>query len=270
MPKTTFKKGNIPHNKGQTKDQQIALGKKVGGWPRNNSRAAETCRRIGEANRGHVPWNKGLTKAESLSLKGGRPKGGIPWNKGKTGVFSEETLRKIGEASSRYIRSREHLDKLTQGRKAKGYTQETRKRIGEKASMNLKRLWKDPQYVLMQIQKRGVKPNKREREYIDYFESYFPDFKYNGDGRLGVVLAGLVPDFVNINGKKQVIEIFGEYFHSLRNKKLKWHQTEVGRIARYKEVGFNCLVLWSLEIKNPELVRKKVKLFYEPQEGSGE
>ena len=37
----------------------------------------------------------------------------VPWNKGKTGIYSEETLRKIGEASSK----RKHSD-------------ETKKKIG--------------------------------------------------------------------------------------------------------------------------------------------
>jgi hypothetical protein len=219
------------------------------------------------AREGVEVWNKGLTKESdervkkyselaSKSLKGRKV-----WNKGKTGIYSDETLRKIGEGSSKWIRTPVHLAKLHKGRREKGFSEDTKRKIGEKNAKQMKRLWRDPSYVLMQIQKRGVKPNKAEQKYIDYFKSNYADFKYNGDGRLGVVLSGLVPDFVNINGRKQVIEIFGEYFHSDKNKQLKPHQTEVGRIAKYKDVGFDCLVIWSLEINKPELVRIKMDTF---------
>jgi very-short-patch-repair endonuclease len=134
---------------------------------------------------------------------------------------------------------------------------ETRKKIGAKNGPAMRRNWKNPAYVIMQIQKRGVQPNITETKFGEIFKRYFPDFKYNGDGRLGVVLAGLVPDFVNTNGRKIVIEIFGEYYHGEKNKQLKWHQTELGRVMAYKSVGFNCLILWSKELRNePELLAK--------------
>jgi len=170
-------------------------------------------------------------------------------------------LLKIGLGSKKWKRTPEYCKKISESNMGREVTAKTKRLIGDKNKIAMVRNWKDPQYVLMQIQKRGVKPNKTEQRYMDYFDLNFPDFKYNGDGRLGVVLAGLVPDFVNVNGKKQVVEIFGEYFHSEKNKQLKWHQTEIGRISRYKEVGFDCLVIWSLEIKKPELLKEKMTMF---------
>lgn len=256
-----FNKGHIPWNKGITKEQMLSSGKKVGSWPKGRHRDPETNKKISLANKGKRAWNKGLTRVQAPSLKGGRPIGIPPWNKGRTGIYSEETLSKIATGSRRWKRSEEHLRKLHEGCKAAGCSQEARIKIGKASKKNMKRLWKDPEYVLNQIRKRGVKPNKSEQSLMLLFEEYLPDFKYNGDGRLGVVLLGLVPDFVNVNGKKQVIEIFGEYFHSKQNKRLKWHQTEVGRIMAYNSLGYDCLIIWSKELRNKETLMGKIASF---------
>jgi len=123
--------------------------------------------------------------------------------------------------------------------------------------------WKDPEYVLKQLKARGAKPNKPERYLENILNNHFPEYQYNGDGRLGIVLAGLVPDFPNVNGKKQVIEVFGDYFHNPRKRKLKWHQTELGRIMAYNSVGFDCLVIWEHELKEltEGQIIEKVKSF---------
>jgi len=116
------------------------------------------------------------------------------------------------------------------------------------------KLWKDPDFVLKQLKANGARPNKLESYLEGILNNQLPDYKYNGDGRLGIVLAGLVPDFVNVNGKKQIIEVFGDYWHGLR--KPKWHQTELGRIMAYNSVGFRCLVIWEHELK--ELTEEKI------------
>lgn len=46
-------------------------------------------------------------------------KGCIPWNKGKTGIYSEETLRKIGTASIGRILPDEHKKKIANSMKGK-------------------------------------------------------------------------------------------------------------------------------------------------------
>jgi len=73
-----------------------------------------------------------------------------------------------------------------------------------------------------------------------HLEDRFPgEWMYNGDGSQGVVIGGKIPDFVNINGKKEVIEVFGTYWHG---------EDEVEqKIAHYKKYGFKCIVLWDYE-----------------------
>ena len=46
-------------------------------------------------------------------------KGHLPWNKGKTGIYSEETLRKISNASIGRILSDEHKKKIANSMKGK-------------------------------------------------------------------------------------------------------------------------------------------------------
>ena len=76
-----------------------------------------------------------------------------------------------------------------------------------------------------------------------------PEFEYNGDGRLGVMIGGLIPDFVNVNGKKQVIELFGDYYHSPELVKNDWRRSELGKLMIYNSLGWNCLIIWQHELK---------------------
>lgn len=107
-------------------------------------------------------------------------------------------------------------------------------------------------------------PTRPEREIIEILGAAFPDeFLYNGDFRQGVMLGGLIPDFVNVNGKKKVIEVFGDYWHSDELTKKRWKGTEFGRKAIYAQLGFDCLVLWEREIKNlsSDKISKRIELF---------
>jgi G:T-mismatch repair DNA endonuclease (very short patch repair protein) len=122
-------------------------------------------------------------------------------------------------------------------------------------------LWQDPEYVLAQMNARQVKPNKVELRVQGILKKHLPEYEYNGDGRLGIVLAGCVPDYVNVNGQKKVIEIFGGYWHTERAK--RWHQSELGRIMAYNSVGFDCLILWETDIrtKSEEDIVQEIEKF---------
>lgn len=91
-------------------------------------------------------------------------------------------------------------------------------------------------------------PTIPEQKIIDIVSKHFPDFKYNGNGELAVVLAGMIPDFINTNGKKQVIEVFGDYYHGQLCK--NWKDSELGKTMAYNSIGFDCLILWEHDIKS--------------------
>jgi hypothetical protein len=127
------------------------------------------------------------------------------------------------------------------------------------------KLWQDPEFVIAQVNARHLRPNKIELYLEDILNRHLPEYKYNGDGRLGVVLAGCVPDYVNVNGQKKVIEIFGTYWHDKGAK--RWHQSELGRIMAYKSVGYEPLILWEKDIrtKSEDEIVQEIKDFNDKQ-----
>lgn len=103
-----------------------------------------------------------------------------------------------------------------------------------------------------------TKPTKPERILIKIIEEYRLPFKYVGNGQ--VILGGLNPDFINVNGKKQIIEVFGDYWH--RRPNLKYHQSEEGRKNVYSQFGYNTMILWEDEIcsaKANDIAKKLVQ-----------
>lgn len=114
------------------------------------------------------------------------------------------------------------------------------------------------------IAKSCARPNKAEAELFSIINEACPNnYKYTGDA--SVKIAGLYPDFFNINGEKKVIELFGNYYHSdkiVTNYK-DWRSTELGRIMAYNSYGFDCLIIWESELqsKTREELVKTVKKF---------
>ena len=91
-------------------------------------------------------------------------------------------------------------------------------------------------------------------------ENNFP-FNYVGDGK--VIIGGKCPDFLSKNPKK-IIEVFGEVFHDPSKtfkKSIPYHQTKKGTIKHYARYGFQTLVIWVNELKNPNQVVDKIQNF---------
>ena len=72
------------------------------------------------------------------------------------------------------------------------------------------------------------------------------EWLYNGANK-EVIIGGRSPDFINIDGKKEVIEVFGMYWHS--------DDEEEQRISHYKKYGFDCKVIWEWDC-NPVEIEK--------------
>ena len=97
----------------------------------------------------------------------------------------------------------------------------------------------------------GARPNKVETQLAALItESRLP-YRYVGDGQF--ILGGKCPDFLNVNGKKQVIELFGTYWHDVFDV--------AERTEHFRQYGFDTLVIWEDELKDPERVRAKVAKF---------
>ena len=119
-------------------------------------------------------------------------------------------------------------------------------------SESTKRLWLDIGFKSKMLNAMmggwAIRPNKPETKLFNLLESIQTgDWKYVGDGSF--IIAGKNPDFVNVNGKKLIIELFGNYWHRGQNPQ--------DRINIFKPFGFRTLVVWEHELKSePELVER--------------
>jgi hypothetical protein len=142
--------------------------------------------------------------------------------------------------------SSEALKKIGEGNQGKSRSSKTRKKI----SRFQKELWKNPEHAKKVFAHRS--PNSKELECFDIIDSVAPkDFKFVGNGEF--VLGGKCPDFMNVNGKKLLIEFNSEYWHKGENTRTRYRH-----FAKY---GHRTLFIWQRELKNPERLKKKILKF---------
>lgn len=98
------------------------------------------------------------------------------------------------------------------------------------------------------------RPNKPEAIILNILNELYPkQWGYTGNGSF--IIGGLNPDFVNINGQKKVIEMFGDY----------WHRNDDSddRIKIFSGYGYLCLIIWEHELENIKEVTDKIISFQE-------
>lgn len=102
----------------------------------------ETRKKISDANKGIVPWNKGKRNhlsPETLEKMSESGKGKVPWNKGQRGkVLSEETRKRMAKAHIGKILSKETKRKIS--KRIKGNTPWKGKRHSEETKRKLSKL----------------------------------------------------------------------------------------------------------------------------------
>ena len=197
-------------------------------------------------------------------------------SRAKTGVkMSEEARRKNSEAKKGEKhpnfgkhRSEETKRKVSIGNIGKKRSELTRKRQSE----TKKKQWRDPDYIRMMTKALQRKPNKIEMDFDSLLQELFPnEYKYNGDFGCGITVDGKIPDFVNINGQKKAIELFGCYFHDCPlcfpdggiNKNINGLVEAEKRIEQLKQYGWDCFIIWEHELsESKELLIERLCNFH--------
>jgi len=112
------------------------------------------------------------------------------------------------------------------------------------------------------------KPTSLERRLIEIVEEYGLPFKYVGDGQ--VILDGLNPDFIDCDGSKQIVEIFGDYWHSEEVTGCSPDEEEDRRKECFAEYGFDTLILWEHEIDrmSDSEIAERIRRFGSGQKGA--
>lgn len=126
-----------------------------------------------------------------------------------------------------------------------------------------RKLWQDPAYrdkvitaVTAALRK---KPNQQEKRLDQILQKHLPGiYEFTGDGK--VILGGMIPDFTDVNGRKDVLELFGDYWHTIKKG---WKDNELGKIMAYNALGYDCLVIWEHELKDEQAVVAKIQQFRE-------
>lgn len=113
--------------------------------------------------------------------------------------------------------------------------------------------WKnDKEFAKRMRTSRNAKPNKSEIKLNNILDEIYPgEWKFTGD--FSFMLNGKNPDFVNCNGKKLIIELFGEPWHK--------GETQEDRAKFFSPFGYRTLVVWWKELQNKEYTVNKIRRF---------
>jgi stalled ribosome alternative rescue factor ArfA len=233
-------------------------------------------RSITERNRGK-PRSQETKDKVSNSLKAhyklyaSKLKGNLDFRKKmREAMNRSETKNKIVEAVKAYrINHPEFRKQASEQTKLLWLDDEFRRRCSEaskrrwlnvefrkKMGLFSKKRWADPKFreklFKKWVESMKLKPNKSELKLLNILNVLAPaQYKYTGDGSM--IIAGKMPDFVNVNGQKKIIELFGQRWHELAEE----HE----RIAHFKQLGWDCCVIWEHELRDLPTLEAKILSF---------
>ena len=171
------------------------------------------------------------------------------WNHGGVCLDPGDEKRrrgKIREALLGRVFTEEHCRHLSE--RPTGWQSTERSR--EANSRGLKAWWAVPENRDRRVRqiREGLDPNLGEPNGVEKVLGWYLDYLYPGEWKFNsgwFILAGKVPDFVNVNGKKRLIEMFGDYWHG--PDRVDWDE-EGERKQLFSRFGYDTLVVWESEV----------------------
>lgn len=160
-----------------------------------------------------------------------------------------KTMRFICNTPEMRARRAEIAKKLWANPDFGGHGALKRPEVRAKIAQAQRRCWQNPEYVDRVRKQRRMQPNRAERHLGSILGLICPgEYRFVGD--LAFMLGGRNPDFMNINGQKKLIELFGNY----------WHKGEdpQPRIDHFRAFGFDTLVIWESELKDESKLRERI------------
>lgn len=216
----------------------------------------ETKKKIGSANKGTTVCVGRVMTAETRALIGAKAKERFAMRLQHPGPGPSMSARRLisQNAKERYKDPQncpQYGKPLSVKHKAKfsrlGWThaEETKSRLRQISLAN----WRNPEYAKKVLAIR--RPNKKEVALLEVIQGLSLPYSYVGDGQF--ILGGKCPDFLNTNGQKKLIELWGNFWHRGQNP-----QDRTDYFAQY---GFQTLVIWENELCNPSLLSEKLMEF---------
>ena len=214
--------------------------------------------RMSAASKGRPGWSKGLTKETDKRVRKhsefmmGRP----AWNKGCAATPKQIARLTEGNRKWREENPKEY-EAFLERRRARQRKPEYRAKI----SKTLKGLWADPEYQTAMRLAQNRKPNGEELMLKAILDKLFPgEYEYVGD--MSFFVGRKCPDFVSVGGN-QVIEYFGDYWHSKARTGVTEEREEARRISHFNEHGYECLVVWWWELEDAGVIVDKLIGFHD-------
>lgn len=213
-------------NKGKCLSEETK--KKISEAHRGKHLSKETRRKLSESHKGEKAYWFGKHLLEETKKKISKAR--------KGNHLSEEIRKKISKANKGRRLSEEHKKKLGKIQKGKHFSKEHKRKLS-KARQH------------QSFPKHHTKP---ERIFEQICKKYNLPFKYTGDGTFWI--HNINPDFIECNGKKIAVEIFGDYWHSpLLNYKLQKDRTLLYRKKILKKYGWKLIVFWETDLKRKDV-----------------
>ncbi len=194
--------------------------------------------------KGNIPWNKGIVdvhKGKNNHMYGRENKWGKHTEQAKKSIgLKNKGIKKPWLAErNRKIKGWKHkpetIKLMKKTRKGISYwTPETAKKVGS---------------ILR------IHPNKPEKIIEDLMKMRDLPYIFVGNGKFAIETFN--PDFINCNGQKKIIELFGDYWHNL--PKIK--ERDIRRLIAYSKYGYKTLIIWEHELKDMESVENRIKEF---------
>lgn len=213
----------------------------------------ESRKKMSISHKGLATWNKGLKGVMVAWNKGLNTKSGMEGKKHSESAKKKMAQAKIGGHRSIKSRAKQSLNSRINpnyGMGGKRHTEEVKLQLSKK----VKELWQDKNYSDMMYKAHAIRPNKPETLILNILNELYPnEWKYTGD--FSFMINGKNPDFVNVNGQKKIIELFGDYWHDGDNPQ--------DRIDVFKPFGYDTLVIWEHELKDIDSVKSLIKKFSE-------
>jgi G:T-mismatch repair DNA endonuclease (very short patch repair protein) len=103
-----------------------------------------------------------------------------------------------------------------------------------------------------------IKPNKQERKLNKILSEILPGIYIINVRADVMVLGGRIPDFVNVNGQKKLIEFNGDYWHGFEQTGRTKEEEEKQRIDHFAKYRYQTLIIWESELSDREDLKNKI------------
>ena len=264
--RTKFKKGHKSWNKGLTKETD----KRVKGIRKfNNKQVKEIISLYNKKSITKISKKFDCSHSTIFSILKENNitiKGCSYFNKGKpSNMEGKNHTKEANQKNREKHTTKEALKKarkINLGKNNPFYNKTHKKEVIDIIIRTSKERWANPEYkertLIAQRNGADITPNNPEKIMIELIKKYNLSFNYVGDGQVWFrgKTQSFNPDFFSKN-TKQIIEVFGDYWHNLPKSKKK----DIERLETYSKCGYKTLVIWASELKNLNQVIDKINQF---------